>query len=51
MSRYIAKRAIRGANLIVQEADQMLQSAIADLGADTPVAFTNTAYYLPVILG
>ncbi len=51
MSRYIATRAIRGANLIVQEADQMLQSAIRDLGADTPVAFTNTAYFLPVILG
>ena len=51
MSRYIAKAAIRGANLIVNEAEQMVESAIADLGADTPVAFTNTAYYLPVILG
>ena len=51
MSRYIAKAAIRGANRIVQEADAMLQSAIRDLGADCPVAFTNTAYYLPTILG
>ena len=51
MSRYIAKRAIRGANMLVNEADRMLRSAIDDLGADTPVAFTNTAYYLPVILG
>ena len=51
MSRYIAKAAIRGANLIVNEAEQMVESAIADLGADTPVAFTNTAYHLPVILG
>jgi len=51
MSRYIAKAAIRGANRIVQEADAMLQSAIRDLGADYPVAFTNTAYYLPTILG
>jgi acetyl-CoA synthase len=51
VSRYIAKAALRGANLIVNEADQMLESAIADLGPGTPVAFTNTAYYLPVILG
>ena len=51
MSRYIAKAAIRGANLIVNEAEQMLEAAIADLGPDTPVAFTNTAYFLPVTLG
>ncbi len=51
MSRYIAKAAIRGANLIIQEAEQMLASAITDLGPDTPVAFPNTAYHLPVILG
>ncbi len=51
MSRYIAKAAIRGANLIVNEAEQMLQAALKELGPKTPVAFTNTAYYLPVILG
>jgi acetyl-CoA synthase len=51
MSRYIAKAAIRGANLIVNEADAMLQAAIKRLGAKTPVAFTNTAYFLPVTLG
>ena len=51
MSRYIAKAAIRGANLIVNEADAMLQTALKDLGPKTPVAFVNTAYYLPVILG
>ncbi|MCL5736181.1 MAG: acetyl-CoA decarbonylase/synthase complex subunit alpha/beta [Actinobacteria bacterium] len=51
MSRYIARAAIRGANMIVGEAEQMVTSAVEDLGADTPVAFTNTAYYLPVILG
>jgi len=50
MSRYIATRAIRGANLVVAEAEAMLQQAIAELGPDKPVAFTNTAYYLPVIL-
>ncbi|OFW60663.1 MAG: CO dehydrogenase/CO-methylating acetyl-CoA synthase complex subunit beta [Actinobacteria bacterium RBG_16_64_13] len=51
MSRYIAKAAIRGANLIVGEAEQMVEAAVAELGASTPVAFTNTAYHLPVILG
>jgi len=51
VSRYIAKAALRGANLIVNEAEHMVEAAIADLGEDKPVAFTNTAYYLPVILG
>jgi acetyl-CoA synthase len=51
MSRYIATAAIRGATAIVAEAEQMVASAIADLGADRPVAFINTAYHLPVILG
>ena len=50
MSRYIATRAIRGANLIVAEAQAMLDKAIAELGPETRVAFTNTAYYLPVTL-
>ena len=51
MSKYIATRAIRGANALVAEAEQMLQQAIAEKGADTPVAFPNTAYFLPVING
>jgi acetyl-CoA synthase len=51
MSRYIATRAIRGANAIVAEADTLLQRALEEKGPDTPVAFPNTAYYLPVILG
>ena len=51
MSRYIAKAAIRGANLIVEEANALLQAALKDLGPKTPVAFTNTAYFLPVALG
>jgi len=50
MSKYIATRAIRGANLIVAEADRMLNAALKELGPDTPVQFTNTAYYLPVTL-
>jgi acetyl-CoA synthase len=51
MSRFIATRAIRGANLIYLEAEQMLERALAEKGPDTPVAFPNTAYYLPLILG
>ncbi|MFQ6014791.1 MAG: acetyl-CoA decarbonylase/synthase complex subunit alpha/beta [Anaerolineae bacterium] len=51
MSRYIATAAIRGANNIVQEAESLLNKALEEKGPDTPVAFTNTAYYLPVILG
>jgi len=51
MSRYIASRAIRGANALVTEAELMLQKALAEKGADTPVGFPNTAYYLPLING
>jgi acetyl-CoA synthase len=51
MSRYIATRAIRGANAIVTEAEVMLQKALAEKGPETVVAFPNTAYYLPLILG
>ena len=51
MSRYIATAAIRGANYIVKEAEQMLQEALRDLGPETPVQFPNTAYFLPTILG
>jgi acetyl-CoA synthase len=51
MSRYIATRAIRGANAVVHEAGVMLERALAEKGPDTPVSFPNTAYYLPFILG
>ena len=51
MSRYIATRAARGANALVAEAEVMLAKTIAERGAATPVAFPNTAYYLPVALG
>src|SRR5512147_1828999 len=51
MSRYIATRAIRGANALVTEAEIMFDKALAEKGADTPVSFPNTAYYLPTILG
>jgi acetyl-CoA synthase len=51
MSRYIATRAIRGANALVSEAELMLKKALAEKGPDTPVQFPNTAYYLPMMLG
>ena len=51
MSRYIATRATRGATMIVNEAETLLQKAITEKGANAPVAFPNTAYYLPLILG
>jgi acetyl-CoA synthase len=51
MSRYIATRAIRGANALVSEAEAMLNQALAEKGPDTSVSFPNTAYFLPVIFG
>lgn len=51
MSRYIATRAIRGANALVTEAETMLGQAIAEKGADFSISFPNTAYYLPLIYG
>ncbi len=51
MSRYIATRAIRGANALVTEAEIMLKKALKEKGPDTPVSFPNTAYYIPVIGG
>jgi acetyl-CoA synthase len=51
MSRYIATRAIRGANALVSEAELMLDRALLEKGPETPVAFPNTAYYLPLIYG
>ncbi len=51
MSRYIATRAIRGANYVVNEFEMMLGQALAEKGPETPVAFPNTAYNLPLILG
>jgi acetyl-CoA synthase len=51
MSRYIATRAIRGANALVTEAEVMFQKALKEKGPETPVSFPNTAYYMPLILG
>ena len=38
MSRYIATRAIRGANALVTEAETMLHRALGEKGPETPVA-------------
>ncbi len=51
MSRYIATRAVRGANALVIEAEAMLQKALSEKGPDTTIEFPNTAYYLPLIYG
>ncbi len=40
-----------GTFALVTEAEFMLNQAIAEKGADTPIAFPNTAYYLPTIYG
>jgi acetyl-CoA synthase len=36
---------------LVNEAEVMLEQALGEKGPDTPVAFPNTAYFLPVIFG
>lgn len=51
MSRYIATSALRGAKNVAREAEAWLQKALQEKGKDAPVAFPNTAYYLPTILG
>ena len=49
MSKYIATRAVRGANALVFEAETMLHKALEEKGPETVVEFPNTAYYLPLI--
>jgi acetyl-CoA synthase len=51
MSKYIASSAIQGAHELIHRVDKQLQEAIAKHGPETKVEFTNTAYYLPIILG
>jgi acetyl-CoA synthase len=51
MSRIIATRAIRGASALVTEAELMLRKAIHEKGENEKVAFPNTAYFMPTILG
>ena len=51
MSKIIASAAIRGAHKIVNDADEKWKKAIEKYGANEPVGFPNTAYYLPIIYG
>jgi len=51
MSKLIASAAIRGAHKIVDGAEKKWQEAMDKWGANEPVGFPNTAYYLPVIYG
>lgn len=51
MSKIIASAAIRGAHKIIGQADAKWQQAMDKWGANEPVGFPNTAYYLPVIYG
>jgi len=51
MSKIIASAAIRGAHKIVEQAEKKWQQAMDKWGANEPVGFPNTAYYLPVIYG
>src|SRR5512133_1190251 len=51
VSKIIATAAITGAHSIVAKAEAKLREAIDAKGANEPVAFPNTGYYLPVIYG
>ncbi len=51
MSKIIASAAIRGAHKIVGQAEKKWREAMDKWGANEPVGFPNTAYYLPVIYG
>jgi len=50
MSKIIATAAIRGAHKIYKQAEESLAKAIKEKGKDHPVAYPNTAYYLPIML-
>ena len=51
MSKIIASGVIRGAHKIVGQAENKWQQAMDKWGANEPVGFPNTAYYLPIIYG
>ncbi len=51
MSKIIASAAIRGAHKIVDQAEKKWKAAMEKWGANEPVGFPNTAYYLPIIYG
>ncbi len=49
MSKLIASAAIRGANILVKHAEEMLESAISKHGESFTFEFPDTAFYLPMI--
>jgi acetyl-CoA synthase len=49
MSRIIASAAIRGAHKLTQDARAIYDKAVQEKGADCPVAYPNTGYYIPII--
>jgi acetyl-CoA synthase len=49
MSKLIASAAIRGAHVLVKQAEEMLEKAIAEKGEGFVFEFPDTAYYLPMI--
>lgn len=51
MSKIIASAAIRGATKVLTNAEEKWKMAMDKWGANEPVGFPNTAYYLPVIYG
>jgi acetyl-CoA synthase len=51
MSKVIATVAISGAYKIVEKAEAKWKMAMEQWGANEPIGFSNTAYYLPVIYG
>jgi acetyl-CoA synthase len=51
MSQSIAARSKRATAILVDEAERMLDEAIAAHGAETSFTFSNSVFYLPVMLG
>lgn len=49
MSKLIASAAIRGANRLVSQAEEMLERAISEKGENYAFEFPDTAFYLPMI--
>jgi acetyl-CoA synthase len=49
MSKLIASAAIRGAQKLVKQAEEMLEKVIAEKGKDFKFEFPDTAFYLPMI--
>ncbi|MCE5194828.1 MAG: CO dehydrogenase/CO-methylating acetyl-CoA synthase complex subunit beta [Nitrospiraceae bacterium] len=49
MSKLIASAAIRGANKLVKQAEEMLEKVTAEKGKDYVFEFPDTAFYLPMI--